>query len=141
MPFKLRRRRRQNDWNGSDRDVLVYGLDILQLPGDDGPSFKTLDDPLAAQAWEDLGSELKDEHIRKSPGTRPAAQWIFDIFPEHGLRLQTAFDDWGIEPEDATRPPKPFDGFETSQEYLRRNGLLETHESFRLATPNNKRSE
>lgn len=131
MPHKpkLRRRRRPGEWNDTDRLMLRFGADILGLG--DG-NFGSLDDPAAIQCWEDIGHEVLDDVIRGGAGKRPAAWWHFVAFATHGPRLKIAFDAFGIDEADAMRPPKDGDAFETSEAFLRRNGLLETGEFFRL---------
>lgn len=82
--------------------------------------------------WEQHREGLRSEWIEARPGSRPFAEWLVDLIPQHGERRLTRFatgldrQHWlrfGILHTDLTPPAQ-----ESEASYLDRHGLLSDQE-------------
>lgn len=98
--------------------------------------FATMDDMRAA--WELHGAAITEEWLRRHPGTRPYAAWLFDLIPQFGERLTTKHWHESYRASHLTdgvlhtnvRPPLQ----ESEAEYLARHGLLTEAELAAIGT-------
>jgi hypothetical protein len=124
----LERRGLVGELTERQREILLSGNDWFDGPL--GPAFE--DDGAIRQAWEEHGSELLEQHIATSPGTRPYAWWRYDSnggsrkqlggvgtpLTGHGLYLGMP-DKYGMD-YDCSNAPK----VESECSYLKRHNLL-----------------
>ena len=87
MPrVKRRAHRRRTTWGQGHIIQLQTGHAYFRDESFGNESRRTLDDDLMRAAWEELGDELLDDWITKSPGTRPYAWWRYTA-PERRRRI------------------------------------------------------
>lgn len=139
-----RNRTEFNIWHdeqlASGHDFLGLAWGLLPCLSPDARSFVTLadipPDVLAEmdQCWAAHGDEITAEQIERFPCTRPWFAWVRFLLPADPRRQILA--DWPH--DESLTPPSTTDareagGFESSFDYLQRNGMLTADEISRLA--------
>jgi hypothetical protein len=123
---QYRRQQRRQRYIGLTPDLkraLLHGRAFVQQP--------TIE--ILRQAWQQHGDDLRAEWISQHPGTRPFAEWLFDLIPRYGERrivdprfrpeYRQAWLRYGIL-HTHTFPPNQ----EPEIDYLRRHQLLTDRE-------------